>query len=159
MYIFPHKLKRSMYPQLLHQHLLSHVPEPTTLLNIPFSGTLSFLQGLSVVDQEKIDNLMLEMDGTENKCNLLFISVWEVKIMVGGGRVVAWSGKGTCWAERQYLRTSVSSWFCPQPSSVPMPSWEFHWLCARQELQRRMSPCTGTLLTWQATPISSFLCQ
>ncbi|XP_019382226.1 PREDICTED: gamma-enolase [Gavialis gangeticus] len=25
--------------------------------------------GLSVVDQEKIDNLMIEMDGTENKCN------------------------------------------------------------------------------------------
>lgn len=25
-------------------------------------------QGLSVVEQEKLDNLMLELDGTENKC-------------------------------------------------------------------------------------------
>lgn len=27
-----------------------------------------FLQNLNVVEQEKIDKLMLEMDGTENKC-------------------------------------------------------------------------------------------
>lgn len=26
------------------------------------------LQGLSVVEQEKLDNLMLQLDGTENKC-------------------------------------------------------------------------------------------
>lgn len=79
-----------MYPQLLHQHLLPHRGESTTLLNLPFSGVLSFLQGLSVVDQEKIDNLMLEMDGTENKCNFLFILVWELKST--GGRREDWSG-------------------------------------------------------------------
>lgn len=26
------------------------------------------LQGVSVVEQEKLDNMMIEMDGTENKC-------------------------------------------------------------------------------------------
>lgn len=31
----------------------------------------SSLQKLNVVEQEKIDNLMIEMDGTENKCEWL----------------------------------------------------------------------------------------
>lgn len=26
------------------------------------------LQGISVVEQEQLDNMMIEMDGTENKC-------------------------------------------------------------------------------------------
>ena len=37
--------------------------------------TDSFLvtsQSVSVVDQEKVDKLMLDMDGTENKCKLFF---------------------------------------------------------------------------------------
>lgn len=76
--MFPHKLKRPLYPQLLHQRLLSRTPKPTALLSFPFSGALSFSQGLSVVDQEKIDNLMLEMDGTENKCNS-FLFFWPGK--------------------------------------------------------------------------------
>lgn len=28
------------------------------------------LQGISVVEQEQLDNTMIEMDGTENKCEL-----------------------------------------------------------------------------------------
>ncbi|KAL2311371.1 hypothetical protein Nmel_003072 [Mimus melanotis] len=40
--------------------------------------------GLSVVDQEKIDNLMLEMDGTENKC---------------------WTGKDAHWAGCWHLKS------------------------------------------------------
>lgn len=32
---------------------------------------LFLIQDLSVVDQNKIDKLMLEMDGTENKCKML----------------------------------------------------------------------------------------
>lgn len=92
-----------MSPQLLHQHLLPHRGESITLPNLPFSGAPSFLQGLSVVDQEKIDNLMLEMDGTENKCNFLFVLVWESKSIGGrregwGGRDQGWPGKGTCGA-------------------------------------------------------------
>lgn len=83
--MFPHKLKRSLYPQLLHQRLLSRTPEPAALPIISSSGTVSFLQGLSVVDQEKIDNLMLEMDGTENKCNSsLFLA----------GKLGAWEAAG-----------------------------------------------------------------
>lgn len=31
-------------------------------------STCFSLQNVSVVEQEKIDKLMLEMDGTENKC-------------------------------------------------------------------------------------------
>lgn len=27
-----------------------------------------FLQGISVVEQEQLDNMMIEMDGTEHKC-------------------------------------------------------------------------------------------
>lgn len=46
------------------------------------------MQGLSVVDQEKIDNLMLEMDGTENKCNSsLFLA----------GKLGAWEAAGLEW--------------------------------------------------------------
>lgn len=30
-----------------------------------------FPQGISVVEQEKLDNMMIEMDGTENKCKCL----------------------------------------------------------------------------------------
>lgn len=29
---------------------------------------LHFSQGISVLEQEKLDNLMIEMDGTDNKC-------------------------------------------------------------------------------------------
>ena len=32
---------------------------------------LSF-QGISVLEQEKLDNMMIEMDGTENKCKPTF---------------------------------------------------------------------------------------
>lgn len=28
----------------------------------------SCVQGISVVEQEQLDNMMIEMDGTENKC-------------------------------------------------------------------------------------------
>lgn len=35
------------------------------------------------MDQEKIDNLMLEMDGTENKCNSSLFLAWEVTSMGG----------------------------------------------------------------------------
>lgn len=28
------------------------------------------VQGISVVEQEQLDNMMIEMDGTENKCEL-----------------------------------------------------------------------------------------
>lgn len=46
------------------------------------------MQGLSVVDQEKIDNLMLEMDGTENKCNsFLFFGLGSKEY----GRLQGWS--------------------------------------------------------------------
>lgn len=31
------------------------------------------LQKFSVVEQEKIDKFMLELDGTENKCECLFV--------------------------------------------------------------------------------------
>lgn len=33
------------------------------------------LQNISVVEQEKIDKLMLEMDGTENKCEWASVAV------------------------------------------------------------------------------------
>lgn len=33
---------------------------------------LCFNQDVNVVDQEKIDKLMLDMDGTENKCKVTF---------------------------------------------------------------------------------------
>lgn len=33
---------------------------------------LFFDQDVSVLEQEKIDKLMLDMDGTENKCKLTF---------------------------------------------------------------------------------------
>lgn len=33
---------------------------------------LCLTQDVSVVDQNKIDKLMLDMDGTENKCKRLF---------------------------------------------------------------------------------------
>lgn len=32
-----------------------------------------FQQDVSVVEQEKIDKLMIDMDGTENKCKQLYI--------------------------------------------------------------------------------------
>ena len=52
------------------------------------------MQGLSVVDQEKIDNLMLEMDGTENKCNsLLFFWPGKQRAWVAAGLV-----RGHCWS-------------------------------------------------------------
>ena len=50
------------------------------------------MQGLSVVDQEKIDNLMLEMDGTENKCNSFLVSGLGSK---EHGRLQGWGG-GHC---------------------------------------------------------------
>lgn len=30
-----------------------------------------FCQGISVLEQEKLDNMMIEMDGTDNKCKHL----------------------------------------------------------------------------------------
>lgn len=89
--MLPHKLKRSLFPQLLHQRLPTCAPEPAALPIVPFSGAVSFLQGLSVVDQEKIDNLMLEMDGTENKCNSsLFLAgkLWEAAGLEEGRGIV-----------------------------------------------------------------------
>lgn len=100
MYIFPHKPKKkkmSMSPQLLHQHLLPRRGESTTLPNLPFSGAPSFLQGLSVVDQEKIDNLMLEMDGTENKCNFFIcfgLGIKEHRRAEGG---LEWARPRLAW--------------------------------------------------------------
>lgn len=35
---------------------------------------------MSVTDQEKIDKLMLDMDGTENKCKTLISSLTDLKI-------------------------------------------------------------------------------
>lgn len=120
--MFPHELKRSLYPQLLHQHLLSRTPEPTALLSLPFSGAVSFLQGLSVVDQEKIDNLMLEMDGTENKCNSFLFS--------GLGSKEGWSG-GHCQScgepKAGLARAPLGSRLLPEKpnSSLVLPTAKF----------------------------------
>ena len=36
--------------------------------------TWFLFQAISVVEQEKLDNLMIEMDGTENKCTIIYIA-------------------------------------------------------------------------------------
>lgn len=39
------------------------------------------VQNVSVLEQEKVDQLMLDMDGTENKCRLLpFVGMWNFSI-------------------------------------------------------------------------------
>lgn len=55
------------------------------------------MQGLSVVDQEKIDNLMLEMDGTENKCNFFIcfgLGIKEHRRAEGG---LEWARPRLAW--------------------------------------------------------------
>lgn len=40
------------------------------------SDTFCLFQGISVLEQEKLDNMMIEMDGTDNKCkhsNLMMV--------------------------------------------------------------------------------------
>lgn len=37
---------------------------------------LFLIQDVTVVDQAKIDKLMLDMDGTENKCKKLLWVMW-----------------------------------------------------------------------------------
>lgn len=42
---------------------------------------LSVIQDVSVLEQEKVDKLMLDMDGTENKCKMLLY----YNLMIGAG--------------------------------------------------------------------------
>lgn len=37
---------------------------------IKWSGVAAVIQGINVLEQEKLDGLMIEMDGTDNKCKL-----------------------------------------------------------------------------------------
>lgn len=37
-----------------------------------FTKVVLFSQNVSVLEQEKIDKLMLDMDGTENKCKIIY---------------------------------------------------------------------------------------
>lgn len=41
-----------------------------------------FFQGISVLEQEKLDNVMIEMDGTDNKCKPRSHLVWGDGIYV-----------------------------------------------------------------------------
>ena len=37
-------------------------------------------QGISVAEQEKLDNLMIEMDGTENKCTTVIYIAYVIMV-------------------------------------------------------------------------------
>lgn len=93
-------------------------------------------QDVNVLDQGKIDKLMLDMDGTDNKCEMLSVlAVRSLSLFVVG-----------------VLRP-----LSPQLNLVLTPSWACPWLCARLVQQRRASPSTATLPIWLATPKSSSL--
>lgn len=51
----------------LHFFLL-HGPWPFRNLTSALPSSNLLFQKLSVVDQEKVDKFMIELDGTENKC-------------------------------------------------------------------------------------------
>lgn len=106
-------------------------------------------QGISVLEQEKLDNVMIEMDGTDNKCKPpLHPSPSDdtqacSRNLPGGG-----GGEGV----GAWLRgCSACDRFCvaSQLSSGPILFWEYRWPYAKPALRRKASPCTVTLLTWQ----------
>lgn len=96
-----------------------------------------------MLEQEKLDNVMIEMDGTDNKCKPRPHHAGVFLRRRGGEH-------GRMYAPRD--RFCLAS----QLSSGPILFWEYRWPSARPVLRRKTSPCTGTLLIWQETQTWSF---
>lgn len=99
-----------------------------------------------MLEQEKLDNVMIEMDGTDNKCkpSLHLLPMTRMFPQPAGGRVGVGVGA--------WLRgCAVCDRFCvaSQLSSGPILFWEYRWPYAKPALRRKASPSTVTLLTWQ----------
>lgn len=94
------------------------------------SPLLCAFQGISVLEQEKLDNLMIEMDGTDNKCRPLV---------------------GTVPTFDPTPNVSVRRFCLLQPSLAPTPFWVSRWPYAKRERRRRTSRCTVTSPIWRET--------
>lgn len=66
-----------------------------------------FPQSVSVLEQEKIDKLMLDMDGTENKCKQRFSARVQGGSQWGDSRPRALAGRGDGGSQRPGIERVV----------------------------------------------------
>lgn len=100
-----------------------------------------FFKGINVLEQEKLDNTMIEMDGTENKCK------------PGSHRVCSDAIFCVCLDVFPHQCSLTAPMWCvfSQLSLGPMLFSAYPWPYAKLAQQRKVFPCTATLLIWLET--------